>query len=169
MKSMHLYKKIHWNAFLKSCWQIKGRRHYEVALEILLPVNNRVSLVVQMVKNLPAMWETWVWSLSQEDPLEKELATHSSILAWIIPWIEEPGRLEFMGSQRVRHDWSNLACSTLIMPRITPVCLGIPTFRSPVFTGKVLSFQHNTCLPWTVGERLWAWVTRPGPRLHKVY
>ena len=53
-----------------------------------------------MVKNLPAMWETQVWSLGQEYPLEKGMATHFSILAWRIPWTEEPGRL-----QRVRHDW----------------------------------------------------------------
>ena len=50
-------------------------------------------LVAQMVKHLPAMRETWVQSLGQEDPLEKEMATHSSILAWKIPWMEEPGRL----------------------------------------------------------------------------
>ena len=60
--------------------------------------------VVQMVKHLPAMWETRVRSLGQEDPLEKEMATHSSTLAWKIPWMEEPGRLQSMGSQRVRHD-----------------------------------------------------------------
>ena len=58
-----------------------------------------------MVKNLPAMQETWVRSLSQEDPLEKGLAIHSSILSWRIPWTEEPGRLQSMGSQRVGHDW----------------------------------------------------------------
>ena len=63
-----------------------------------------VSLVVQVVKNLPATWETQVQSLGQEDPLEKEMATHSSILAWRIPWTEDPGRLQSMGSQRVRHD-----------------------------------------------------------------
>ena len=56
------------------------------------------------VKNLPAMQETWVLSLGREDPLEKEMATHSSILAWEIPWTEEPGGLQSMGSQRVRHD-----------------------------------------------------------------
>ena len=60
--------------------------------------------MAQMVKNLPAMKETWVLSLVQEDPLEKEMATHSSILAWRIPWTEEPGRLQSLGSQRVRHD-----------------------------------------------------------------
>ena len=62
------------------------------------------SLVAQMVKRLPTMQETWVRSLGQEDPLGKELATHSSVLAWKIPWTEEPGRLPFMGMQRVGHD-----------------------------------------------------------------
>ena len=57
-----------------------------------------------MVKRLPTMWETWVQDLSQEDPLEKEMATHSSTLAWKIPWMEEPGTLQSMGSQRVGHD-----------------------------------------------------------------
>ena len=64
----------------------------------------RASLVAQRLKHLPAMRETWVQSLGQEDPLEKEMATHSSILAWRIPWREEPSRLQSMGSQRVGHD-----------------------------------------------------------------
>ena len=64
------------------------------------------SLVAQMVKNLPAMQETQVWSLGQEDPLEKEMATHSSILAWKIPWTEEPRGLQSMGLQRVSHGWA---------------------------------------------------------------
>ena len=59
------------------------------------------SLVTQLVKNLPAVWEIWAWSLGWEDPLEKGKATHSSNLAWRIPWI-----IQFMGSQRVRHDWA---------------------------------------------------------------
>ena len=62
------------------------------------------SLVAQSVKNLPAVQETWVRSLGWEDPLEKEMATHSSILAWKISWTEEPGGLQSMGSQRVGHD-----------------------------------------------------------------
>ena len=66
--------------------------------------NQRASLVSQTVKNLPAMQETWIRSLGWEDTLEKGMATHSSILAWIIPWTEEPGRQQFMASQRVRHD-----------------------------------------------------------------
>ena len=62
------------------------------------------SLAAQTVKNLPAIPETQVQFLGQEDPLEKGMATHSNILAWRIPWTEEPDGLQFMGSQRVRHD-----------------------------------------------------------------
>ena len=62
------------------------------------------SLVAQRLKHLPAMWEICVQSLGQEDPLEKEMATLSSILAWRIPWTEEPGGLQSMGLQRVGHD-----------------------------------------------------------------
>ena len=78
------------------------------------------SLVVQTVKNLPAMQETWIQSLGWEDPLEKGMATHSSILTWTILWTEEPGMLQFMGSQRVRHDW---VTNTLIFhSRFTMMC-----------------------------------------------
>ena len=62
------------------------------------------SLVAQLVKNPPAMQETYIQSLGWEDPLEEGMATHSSILAWRIPWTEEPGGLQSMGLQRVRHD-----------------------------------------------------------------
>ena len=61
-------------------------------------------LVAQILKSLPAMQETWVQSLGWEDPLDNEMATHSSILAWKIPWTEEPGRLQSMELQRVGHD-----------------------------------------------------------------
>ena len=64
----------------------------------------RAYLVAQTVKNLPAMLETWVRSLGQEDPQEKGMATHSSILDWRIPWTEELGGLQSMGLQRVGHD-----------------------------------------------------------------
>ena len=60
--------------------------------------------MAQMVKNLPAMQETWVQSLDWEDPLEKGMATHPSILAWRIPWTKKAARLQPMGSQRVRHN-----------------------------------------------------------------
>ena len=70
--------------------------------------------MAQTVKNLPAMQETWVQFLGWEDPLEKEMAAHSSTLAWKIPQTEEPGRLQPMGSQRVGHDWvtSLIKCKT---------------------------------------------------------
>ena len=61
--------------------------------------------VAQRLKHLPAMWETWVRSLGWQDPLEKEMATHSSTLVWWIPWMEEPAGLQSTGSQRVGHDW----------------------------------------------------------------
>ena len=66
-----------------------------------------LNMVALMVKNLPAVWGPQVLSLGWEDPLEERMATHSSILAWRIPWAEEPGGLESMGSQRVGHDWAN--------------------------------------------------------------
>ena len=103
---------------VKSSWSVPiCQYHYTLCL---LPHSNththtvlhhtlldifRTSLVAQRLKRLPAMRETWVWSLGWQDPL-KEMATHSSILAGRIPWMEEPGRLQSTGSQRVGHDWS---------------------------------------------------------------
>ena len=78
------------------CWSLGWRLRR-------LGVRVRAFLVAQIVKNLPTM-QIWVWSLGQEDSLEKKMATHSSIHAWRIPWTEEPGGLQSMGSQRVRHD-----------------------------------------------------------------
>ena len=72
-------------------------------MQVHAPMHS-TSLVAQMGKHLPTMRETQVRSLGWEDTLEKEMATHSSTLAWKIPWMEEPGRLQSMGSQRVRHD-----------------------------------------------------------------
>ena len=74
-----------------------------------------ISLVPQMVKNLPAVWETQVWSLSWEESLEKEMATHSSILAWRIPWTEEPGGLQSVGSQKVGHNWATNTFTFLVL------------------------------------------------------
>ena len=70
----------------------------------------RTSLVAQMVKSLPATRQTQVQSLGQADPLEEGMATHSSILAWRIPWTEEPGGLPSVGSQRVGQDWATKQC-----------------------------------------------------------
>ena len=77
---------------------------YKLKNRVCLEWRFQASLVAQMVKNPPAMWETWVRSLGREDPLEKAMATHSSILAWRIPWTEEPGGLQSMGLQRFGHD-----------------------------------------------------------------
>ena len=77
----------------------------------------KASLVDQTVKRLPTMWQTLVRSLGREDPLEKEMATHSSTLAWEIPWTEERGRLQSMESQRVRHDFT-FTLSRLLHPDV---------------------------------------------------
>ena len=71
---------------------------------IYIMYNMWASLVAQRLKRLPPMWETWVQSLGWEDPLEKEMVTHSSILAWRIPWTEKPHRLQSTGSQRGGQD-----------------------------------------------------------------
>ena len=74
-----------------------------------------------MVKNLPGMWEIWVRFLGREDPVEKKMATHSRILAWRIPWTEEPSGLESMATQRVSHDW---AANTSLYFTSIKKCLG---------------------------------------------
>ena len=87
-----------------SCTVTLGRNSVSIPLCVLELL--RTSPVAQLVKNLPAVQETWVQSLGWEGPLEKEMATHSSILAWRIPWTEEPGGLQSTGSQRVRYSWT---------------------------------------------------------------
>ena len=82
---------------------LRGWWGWEVIISLLLYLF-WASLVAQRLKHLPPTWETWVQSLGREDPLEKEMATHSNILAWRIPWTEEPGGLQSTGSQRVGHD-----------------------------------------------------------------
>ena len=78
-----------------------GHLSFHFSLE---PPFHSSSLVAQMVKHLPIVWETWVQSLGREDLLEKEMALHSSTLAWKTPWMEEPGRLQSIESRRVGHD-----------------------------------------------------------------
>ena len=96
-------------------------------------------LVGQTVENLPAKRETHVRSLGQEDPLEKGMATHSSILAWRIPWTEEPEELQSVGSQRVRHHW---ATNTLTFRSLcTPLC--------NVVVVQLLSHVWLFVTPWT--------------------
>ena len=100
---------------------------------------SRTSLMAQTVKRLFTMWETWVWALGWEYPLEKEMAIHSSTNAWKIPWTEEPGRLQSMGSRRVRHNWATSLLLFIFMHwlRWLSVCLqcGRPGFSPSV--GKI--------------------------------
>ena len=105
------------------------------------------SLVAQMVKCLPTMWETQVQFPSQEDPLEKAMAPHSSTLAWKIPWMEEPARLQSMGLQRVGYDWvTNLSFFSLY----------------PQHGGEIFSTtRHETlriCLPSTALQKTGVWI-----------
>ena len=102
------------------------------------------------LQRLPAMRETWVWSLGQEDPLEKEMETHSSILAWRIPWMEEPGGLQYTGLQRVRHNWAtsfhfiSLHFTSLHFTSLHFFSRGSPWQRAP------------TCISWIscIGRRI---------------
>ena len=87
------------NKQLLSIFSVENSLFYIYNILNLFTKYQGASLVAQSVKNLPAMQETQVQFLGQEDPLEKEMATHSSILAWRIPWTEEPGRLQSVGSQ----------------------------------------------------------------------
>ena len=87
---------------IRGMYSIKKKMDHDKRSPLKWPLNSSV----QTVKRLPAMRETWVRSLGREDPLEKETATHSSLLAWRIPWTEEPGGLQSTGSQRVGHNWA---------------------------------------------------------------
>ena len=99
-KHFYLPSKLMWCPF-SECQNIGQSTHDRI---VNFPFTYLASLVAQKVKHLPAIWETWVQSLGQIDPLEKEMATHSSILAWRIAWTEELGGLQqSMGSQRVGH------------------------------------------------------------------
>ena len=109
-----------------------------------------------MVKNLPAMQETQVWSLGLEDPLEKEIATHSGTLAWKIPWTAEPGGLPSMGSHRVRHDWSDLAVAAYLY--------GLVIF--PVFFSLSLNFAMSSWSePQSLPRLVFCWLYRASPSL----
>ena len=119
----------------------------------------KASLVAQMVKNLPAMQETWVWSLGQEDPLEKGMATYSNILAWRIPWTEKPGGLQSMGSQRMVHDWvTNTSHIELWSQTMNGIIPGIPQltkYNCRHVTGQLASQRKPEICPilWSSSER----------------
>ena len=114
-------------------------------------------LVAQTVKNLPAIWETWVLSLGWEDPLEEGMATHSSILAWRIPRTAEPGGLQSMGLQRVRHGWIRthaLLRKEFSTSSLQSICNSILCSFSERHWG------HSICWTRGVSER---WVCFQGP------
>ena len=93
-----------WDRSLARVYNTRSRQNFVKTVFTNNYTPWKASLVAQRLKRLPLMRETWVQSLGQEDPLEKEMAPHSSTLAWKIPWTEEPGRLQPMGLDRVRHD-----------------------------------------------------------------
>ena len=127
------------------------------------------SLVAQMVKRLPVMRETQVQSLGREDPLEKEMATHSSTLAWKIPWTENPGRLQSMRSQRVGHDW----VTSLFFPfplylfsfyeqysyEYSPVCSLVVVYRVSLGNSSLGPARESFCCC----RHLMAWLGLLGP------
>ena len=103
----------------------------------LLPLTDSVA---QMIKSWPVVRETWVRSLGQEDPLQKEMATHSSTLAWKIPWTEGPGRLQSMGSQRVRHNWGTSLMDFVgqkLARSLAPSCVLMSLVRPQLDTGWI--------------------------------
>ena len=115
------------------------------------------------VKSLPAMQETWVWSLGQEDPLEEEMATHSKILTWEIPWTGKPGGLQSMGSQRVGHDWatkqqSMSLCSSLVTTGKTDHDCAGELRRTTASQGVAVLFQSMVTIPVPKGGRVHVWV-----------
>ena len=108
-------------------------------------------LVAQTVKNLPAMWETWVRSFGQEDPVEEEMATHSSILAWETSWTEEPGRIQSVGC-RVRYDWATKTFTfTFMVPLVPAPCL------KGYLSSAVLFLHLHENLGIFVRFRIWVW------------
>ena len=110
--------------------------------------------MAQRVKYLPAIPETWVWSLGWEDPLEEEMATHSSTLPWKIAWTEKPGRLQSMGSQRVGHDWVTSLTHTIRVLRFfgiwlpVSLCLSFCPASAPKDLRGCWIFEGSSFSPW---------------------
>ena len=125
-------------------------------------------LVAQLVKNIPTILETWVWSLGQKDTLEKQEATHSSILAWRIPWTEEYGRLQSMGLQRVRHDWVTNTFTLVVLMLVAQSYLTLwdhidcsPSVSSVhgIPEAKILEWVAISSSQGFSRPRDWAWVS----------
>ena len=105
-------------------------------------------MVVQMVKSLPTLWETQVQSLSWEDPLENRMVTHSSILAWRIPWTEDPGGLQSMGSQRVKQDWESN-------------CIALHTYICKQLNHFTVHLKLTQCCKWTIFQFFKSYTSGP--------
>ena len=156
------------------CWEDKAHQLSLVSKKTRKVFGVGLTLVVRTAKSLPAVWETGVQSLAWEDPLEKEMATHSSILDWEISQMEEPGRLQSMGLQRVGHDWatslssftsfrkktSKLIFSDLIVSgestsqvalgvKSPPVNAGDMRLRFSPWVGKIWKSILVWRIPWT--------------------
>ena len=103
--------------------------------------------MAQTVKHLPAIKEIWVKSLGWEDPLEKQISTHSSTFAWKIPWTEKPGGLQPVGSQRVRHDWAtSLTLAWIRLPIFTAHRINLKLKQNSAWSGHYL--VHSLILHW---------------------
>ena len=103
----------------------------------------RAFLVAQMVKKLPSMQEMWIWSLGWGEPLEKEMAIHSSILAWRIPWSEDPSRLQSTGSQRTGHDWVTNTHTYHILSKTHILCLFLKKKKKSIAESVDLKAQEG--------------------------
>ena len=114
--------------------------------------------VAHKVKNLPVVWETWIWSLGLEDPSEKETAIHSSILAWIIPWTEEPGRLQSMGSLKELDTTEQLIYIYICSMRLL-LSLDLRHY-SPYNDQRYIFNSHH--LFTSLAYQSWRWTGRPG-------
>ena len=123
--------------------------------------------MAQTVERLPTMQETWVQSLGREDLLEKEMATHSGILAWKTPRMEEPGRLQSMGSQRVRHDWATLL---FFLIKLNILLSYNPAFASlSIYPNELKIYVHTKTCTWMFTATLfWSANTWKQPRCPSV-
>ena len=113
--------------------------------------------MAQTVKHLSTMRETWVWPLGRKDPLEKEMVTHSSILAWRIPWTEKPGKLQSTGSQRFRHDWAtslslSVAHTVNNLPPLWEIWVWSLGWEDPLEKEMTIPLQYS-CLENSHGQR----------------
>ena len=125
---------------------------------LFLSYNSGLPWWLSIKKYLPAMQETWVWSLGWEDPLVKGMATHSYIFAWEIPWTDKPGRLKSMVSQSVRHDWVTNTPAILNYNTVPPaLCLLLCILKmfywsSTICHSAAIAATHSSILAWRIPE-----------------